>query len=55
MKQQGLTSGEVFRPEVGPLGTPMGLWELQAQTVTGWNMELRQQIRKDTLEKELLS
>lgn len=33
----------------------MVLWELQAQAVPGWNMELRQKIRKDTLEKVVLS
>ena len=55
MKQNELTIGEVWRPELGILGTPMVLWELQAQASTGWNMEVRGLISKDILEKVVLS
>ena len=43
MKQTGATIGEVWRPELGILGTPMVLWELQAraQATTRWNTEVR--------------
>ena len=45
--QRGLTSGTVFRPELGSLGSPVVLWELQAQAaVTGWRTDVRQHITK---------
>ena len=35
----GVDDREVWRPERGILGTPVVLWELQAQAKTGWNMD----------------
>ena len=55
MKQTGSKIGEVWRPELGILGTPMMLWELQEQATTGWNMDVRSLISNDTLEKVVLS
>ena len=54
-RQQGHTIGEVWRPELGGLRTPQVLWELQAQAITGWNMDVRQLITKEVLRKVVLS
>ena len=55
MKQTGETIGEVWRPELGILGTPVVLWELQAHATTGWNTEVRSLISKGISEKVMLS
>ena len=54
-KKQGQSIGEGYRPELGPLRTTQVLWELHAQAITGWNMDVRQLITREVLRKVVLS
>ena len=51
----GEAAGEVFRPELGPLDTPQVLWQLVAMASTGWNVDVREQTTRETLQRVVLS
>ena len=53
--QDGQAVEGVFRPELGPLNTPQVLWQLVAMALTGWNVDVREQITRETLQRVVLS
>ena len=40
---------------MGPLNTPQVLWQLVAMAFTGWNVAVREQITRETLQRVVLS
>ena len=52
---RGQAVGKVFRPELEPLDDEQVLWQLVAMASTGWRVDVRENITRETLKRAVLS
>ena len=52
---RGQAVGKVFRPELGPLDEEQVLWQLVAMATTGWKLDVRENITRETLKRAVLA